>query len=131
MDAIRLIGMRFYGYHGVRPEERALGQRFVVDVRLELDLRSAGRSDDLGETVNYALVWRVVQGVVEGPPVRLIERLAEQVADRLLAEFAPVRGVRVRVRKPWAPIAGAQLATVAVELSRARQDLAGDPAEAG
>ena len=47
-DEILLEGMRFYAYHGVNPEERALGQRFTVDVVLAVDLRRAGRSDDLG-----------------------------------------------------------------------------------
>ena len=122
MDAIRLTGMSFYGYHGVRPEERALGQRFVVDVRLELPLWPAGRSDDLAESVDYGLVWHAVQAVVEGPPVKLIERLAEQVAATLLAQFDRVARVTVRVQKPWAPIAGAHLGSVSAELSRSRDD---------
>jgi 7,8-dihydroneopterin aldolase/epimerase/oxygenase len=120
VDAIRLTGMSFYGHHGVEPEERRLGQRFIVDLGLELDLRPAGQSDDLDETVNYADVWRVVRAVVEGPPVRLIERLGELLAARVLADFPPVRAVQVRVEKPWAPIPGAQLASVAVEICRGR-----------
>jgi dihydroneopterin aldolase len=122
MDAIHLQGMTFYGHHGVRAEERTLGQRFTLDVRLELDLGPAGRSDNVDETVNYAHVWRAVRDVVEGPPVDLIERLGERVAAALLEQFLPVRRVRVRVEKPWAPIAGAHLTTVAVELTRGRPD---------
>ena len=53
-DRILLNGMTFYGYHGVRPEEKELGQRFVVDVEMELDLRAAGTSDDLTDTVDYS-----------------------------------------------------------------------------
>ena len=120
MDAIQLVGMTFYGYHGVRPEERTLGQRFTVDVCLELDLGPAGRQDDLTRTVDYGLVWQAVRRIVEGPPRKLIESVGEQVAAGLLAEFEPVRTVRVRIEKPWAPIAGSHVASVAVELSRSR-----------
>ena len=130
MDAIRLSGMSFYGYHGVQPEERRLGQRFIVDLGLELDLRPAGHSDDVDETVNYADVWRAVRAVVEGPPVRLIERLGELLAARVLADFPPVRAVHVRVEKPWVPIAGAQLASVAVEICRGRDGPTAPPTSA-
>ncbi len=130
MDAIRLTGMSFYGYHGVEPEERRLGQRFIVDLGLELDLRPAGQSDELDETVNYADVWRAARAVVEGPSVRLIERLGELLAARLLADFPPVRAVHVRVEKPWAPIAGAQLASVAVEICRGRDGPTAPPTSA-
>lgn len=120
MDAIELIGMSFYGYHGVRAEERTLGQRFVVDVRLELDLAPAGRSDDLERTVNYAQVWQAVREVVEGRPFNLIESVGEQLAANLLGRFEVVEAVRVRVAKPTAPIKGAQVGDVTVELTRTR-----------
>lgn len=112
--------MAFYGYHGAREEERRLGQRFLVDVELRLDLAAAGRSDDLAQTVDYAQVYRAVRGVVEGPARRLIEAVAEGVADELLGRFAAVQEVRVRVRKPWAPIAGSQIGWVGVEVTRGR-----------
>ena len=126
MDAIQLTGMTFYGYHGVRPEERTLGQRFTVDVRLELDLEPAGRGDDLERTVNYAHVWRAVHEVVEGSPCNLIESLGERVASTILTRFRPVDSVWVRVEKPAAPIAGASTGTVAVELTRSRSALSED-----
>ena len=53
-DIISLVGITLYGYHGARPEERTLGQRFVVDVDLEADLRNAGATDDLDATVSYS-----------------------------------------------------------------------------
>jgi len=118
-DAIRLRGMRFYGYHGALPAERELGQRFEVDVELTLDLRPAGQSDDLARTVNYAAVYDDVRQMVEGPPCRLIEALAERIAARVLADYPPVLAVGVRVRKPAAPVAGI-LETVEVEIERSR-----------
>jgi dihydroneopterin aldolase len=120
MDAILLRGLTFYGYHGARAEERALGQRFVVDLRLELDLRTAGVSDDLADTVDYSRVHRAVADVLEGEPRNLIESVAERIAAVLLDRFPPIRLVHVTVWKPGAPLAGATAGSVAVELSRAR-----------
>ena len=105
MDKIILEGMEFYGYHGVRPEEQVLGQRFIVDLELELDLRPAGESDDPGRTVDYAQVFELAESVVRGRPYRLIESVAEAIAASVL-EALPVAGVRVRVKKPQAPVPG-------------------------
>ena len=113
-------GLAFYAHHGALAAERTLGQRFVVDVRLELDLRAAGRADDLTLTVNYADVWLAVRDAVEGPPLNLVEAVAERVADAVLTRFEPVYAVLVRVFKPAAPIAGAAVGDVAVENWRRR-----------
>ena len=99
-DEILLEGMRFYAYHGVNPEERALGQRFTVDVALAVDLRRAGQSDDLGDTVSYSAVYKLVRGIVEGEPRQLIEAVAEEIAAAILTGFPPVEHVTVTVRKP-------------------------------
>lgn len=111
--------MSFYAYHGVSPEERALGQRFLVDLEVEVDLRRPGQSDHLQDTVNYAQLYGVVREVMEGPPRNLLEALAEGVAQRVLQTF-PVAGVRVRVSKPAVPIKGAILSTARVEVCRKR-----------
>lgn len=116
MDKIILEGMEFYGYHGVLAEEQALGQRFVIDVELCLDLGPAGRADDPDMTVNYARVFEQVQKIVEGRPCRLIESVAEAVAAEILERF-PVSEVAVRVKKPQAPVPG-HFAWMAVEVRR-------------
>ena len=119
-DAVVLSGLTFYAHHGALAEERTLGQRFVVDARLELDLAAAGRSDDLAQTVNYADVWLAIREVVEGPPLNLIEAVAERVAATLLERFEPVDAAWVRVYKPSAPIGGAVVGDVSVEIWRDR-----------
>ena len=116
-DKILLQGMAFYGYHGVNPEERVLGQRFIVDLELTKELSAAGLSDDLAMTVSYASVFKVTKEVVEGDSCNLIETVAERVASTLLARF-PLEAVRVRVRKPWAPVKGSVLDWVGVEIYR-------------
>jgi dUTP pyrophosphatase len=120
MDTIELRGLAFYGYHGALAEERTLGQRFVVDLRLGLDLGPAGRADDLTLTADYGKVVETAQRVVEGEPFNLIEALAEALAARVLAEHVQVQQVVVRVEKPSAPLKAAPNALAAVEIVRGR-----------
>jgi dihydroneopterin aldolase len=122
VDTVFLEGMRFYGYHGVNPEERTLGQRFRVDVELTADLRAAGRSDDLRDTINYSAVYKRVRAIVEGPPRALIEAVAEEIAMALLDEFAASRVV-VTVQKPEVALRGAMLDASGVRIERSRADL--------
>jgi len=119
-DEILLEGMHFYAYHGVNPEERALGQRFTVDVTLAADLRRAGRSDDLGDTVSYSAVYKLVRQIVEGEPRQLIEAVAEEIASGILASFSLVNQVNVTVRKPEVPMKGAMLDAAGVRITRSR-----------
>ncbi len=117
-DRILLRGMRFSGRHGVSESERSLPQPIEVDLDAWLDLRPAGRSDALDRTVDYGELFQRCRAVVEGPPARLLEALAERIADVLLAEF-PVDRVRVEVRKLRVPVDG-QLGWAAVEIERRR-----------
>ena len=116
--------MSFFGYHGVLSQERDLGQTFLVDVELSLDLRSAGESDDPEMTVSYADVYEVVRRVVTGRPCYLIEAVAERIADRLLNSFL-LREVLVRVKKPGAPVPG-HFDYMGVEIKRSREIMEDD-----
>lgn len=118
-DRIVLAGMRFQGRHGVEEEERAQTQPFEVDVEISLDLRAAGRADDLGKTVDYRDVFEICRSVVEGPSRLLIEALAEAIAEQVLASSLDhgATEVVVRVRKPRAPLPGS-LDHAAVEITR-------------
>ena len=122
MDRIFLRGMRFMACHGVLPHEREVPQPFEVDVEMGLDLRAAGESDDLGDTVNYAKVYDVVSTVLTVTRKYLIEALAEEIADDLLRDFDSLRWVRVTVHKPAAPIDGI-FSDVGVTILRRRKDL--------
>ena len=118
-DRLVLSNMRFEGKHGLLEEEQVTAQPFEVDTELVLDLRPAGRSDDISRTVDYRDVFRICQDAVEGPSFRLIEALAETIAGRLLAEFATVglSEVVVRVRKPKVALPG-RLDAAMVEIRR-------------
>jgi dihydropteroate synthase len=103
-DRIVLTGVRAWGHHGVFEHERAEGQEFVVDVVLDLgSIASAAEHDDLGRTVDYGLVAETLVALIEGPPVDLVETLAESMAQRCLS-FSGVRSVDLTLHKPQAPI---------------------------
>ena len=118
-DRIILQGMQFYGYHGVNPEERALGQSYLVDLAVELDLSQPGHTDRLEDTISYTHLYRAVQSVLEGESKNLLEAAAQSIADRLLADF-PIQSVRLTVKKPHPPVKGSVIDFAAVEIFRSR-----------
>ncbi len=117
-DRIVLRGVEAVGHHGVLAFEKRDGQPFVVDVVIELDLSRAGGSDALDDTVSYADVAGDVVARITGPSFDLIERLAEVVADDVLARPL-VDAVEVTVHKPQAPV-GHPFSDVAVVVRRRR-----------
>ena len=121
-DRILLEGMVFHGRHGTLPAERELGQPFVVDIELRLDLQPAGLSDDLTQTVDYSQVHRQAKKIVEGTPVSLTETLAERIADTVLGDFPTVDTVRIKVAKPNVRLDDTVLTGSAVEILRRRND---------
>jgi dihydroneopterin aldolase len=116
MDRIVLTGLRAFGHHGVYDFERANGQEFVADVTLELDLAPAAGSDDVADTVDYGALAQRLAAVIAGPPVNLIETLADRLAQVCLADER-VAAVEVTVHKPQAPV-GVTLTDVAVTVRR-------------
>jgi dihydroneopterin aldolase len=119
LDRIELTGLRVRGRHGVLPAERELGQEFVVDVVLSLDMRPAAAEDDLSRTVDYGTLAGRLVSLIEGPPVNLIETLAERLAAACLDQ-QNVEEVEVTVHKPSAPVPF-PFADVSVTIRRARR----------
>jgi dihydroneopterin aldolase len=119
-DRILLEGMEFEGTHGVLPEEQQVPQPFEVDVEMALDLRAAGASDDLEQTIDYGRVFDVCREIVESTRFNLLEALAEAIAHELLTGF-PAREVTVRIRKPRVKLGG-RLRSAGIEIRRRRSD---------
>ncbi len=117
-DQIVIRGIEAFGYHGVFDHETRIGQRFVVDVALTLDLSAAAASDQLRDTVDYGDLAARVAAVVTGAPVALVERLAARIADECLVD-ARVQAATVTVHKPSAPLPVAA-ADVEVSVTRSR-----------
>ena len=121
MDKIIIKGLRVYAYHGVKPEEKEKGQPFILDITLLVDVRRAGASDRLEETVNYSKAAKRAAAVMLEEKNDLIERAATRVAEALLAEF-PIEEVTVCLKKPRAPVA-ADFDYMAVEITRKRGEV--------
>ena len=111
--------MQFYGFHGVNPEERAMGQPYLVDLAAELDLSVPGVSDRLEDTVSYTHLYRVVKGVMEGESKNLLEAAAQSIAQKILEGF-PVAAIQVQVQKLRPPIRGSVIEYAAVDIYRTR-----------
>jgi dihydroneopterin aldolase len=99
--------------------ERQVGRPFEVDVELVLDLTRAAASDELGATIDYGEVCRIVRSVHEAGPYRLLEALAGRIAKEILDGF-PVEEVTVRVRKPHPPV-GIAVDAAEVEVTRSAE----------
>lgn len=121
MDKIILHNMYFYGYHGVLEEEKVLGQKFFVDAELQLDLKPAGRSDDVEDTVSYAGVYRLIEEIVTKERFNLLEGLGHRICGQILTGYDKIAGVTLTIRKPGAPVNG-HYDDFAVTLQRSRAD---------
>lgn len=117
MDSINIKGLEVFAHHGVYREENVLGQKFVVDVSMQVSTQEAGRSDDIRKSVNYGSVCDGIQKVMKNRNYKLIETVAEEIADMILLTYDDVRGVNVTVKKPWAPVM-VHVDTVSVSISR-------------
>jgi dihydroneopterin aldolase len=118
-DRIVLTNLQFESRHGVHDWEREVPQPFEVDVELWLDLRPAGVADDLAQTIDYGPVYRLVAAILDGPPIQLLEAIAERISREILAAYPSVGTVVVRVRKPGVQLDG-PLDHAAVEVTRGR-----------
>lgn len=119
MDKIFIEGFTLFARHGVHPEEAVLGQRFVFDVELRLDLAPAGRSDHLADTVDYGAVMARIAQVAEKRHCRLLETLGEAIVQDLLEACPRVQSVRLRIHKPAAPVPGT-FSSLGIEIDRER-----------
>lgn len=106
MDEIILKNMAFYGYHGVLDEEKKLGQKFFIDAILYLDLKEAGKTDNINYTANYGLAYEMIEKVVRNERYNLIEALAERICGEILDSFKEIQKISVKVKKTEAPVSG-------------------------
>jgi dihydroneopterin aldolase len=118
LDRICIAGLRVRGNHGVLDHERVTGQVFVIDAVLWLDSTPAAASDDLSLTADYSGVADRLAEIVAGPPVALIETLADRLAAACLAEPV-VCEAEITVHKPQAPVAQ-EVADISVTIRRSR-----------
>lgn len=121
MDNIKINGIKTYAYHGVLEAERVLGQFFITDVIMYLDLSAASKTDKLTETVHYGEAYQMIEQIIKGEPVDLIEHLAEKVSTALFDQYDKIVGTEVTITKINPPIEG-NYDNVSITLNRKRED---------
>lgn len=117
MDKIIIDNLKVYAHHGVYKEENENGQNFYINAVLYTDTRKAGMEDRLELATNYGEVCQFIHQFVRGNLFKLIETLAEKLAEAILIEFRLIDEVQIEIRKPEAPI-GLEFESVSVEIAR-------------
>ncbi|KAH1258882.1 Dihydroneopterin aldolase 2 [Glycine max] len=123
-DKLMLRGLSFHGFHGAKPEERTLGQKFFIDIDAWMDLKAAGKSDHLSDSVSYTEIYDIAKDVLEGSPHNLLESVAQKIAITTLTNHKEISAVRVKVGKPHVAVRG-PVDYLGVEILRRRSDLSG------
>jgi dihydroneopterin aldolase len=119
VDTISLEGIGVWAHHGVLAHEEELGQRYLVDVTIHVDLTAAAGSDDLADTVDYGTLAALVVETSTRPRAQLIESVAGRVAEAVLDHDRRIAAVDVTVHKPTAPLT-VPVRDVSVRLTRSR-----------
>lgn len=104
MDQLIVKNLELFAYHGVHPEEKAMGQKFLLDAVLDVDLSLAGETDNLEYAVNYAKLCHDIQDVFGSVKDDLIERAATRIVHNILTHYPTITGVDLTLKKPWAPV---------------------------
>lgn len=99
MDTIRIDNLIFLGKHGVYEKERNLEQEFEVSVSLAVDVKKSALSDKIEDTVDYQKVKDIVRGVIEGSSCYLIEKLASDIAGKILEKDERIKNTTISIRK--------------------------------
>lgn len=102
-ETVFVENIALYAFHGAFLEENRLGQKFFVDIECRIS-RDKASSDTMADAVDYGKLCDLAHEVSGGGPFKLIETLAERLGGAVLEAFPTVRGVRIRVRKPNAPV---------------------------
>ncbi len=105
MGVIHIEGMEFFAYHGLLDEEQKIGNRFIVELKIEADFTHAAASDDIKGTVNYQEVHELVKKEM-AVPSRLIEHVAQRIQTAVFKNINGIKGLEVKVIKIRPPVNG-------------------------
>ena len=121
MDIVSIVDLDVYAHHGVHPEEQAMGQKFLITADLFVDTKKAGATDNIEDSLDYGVVAHFIDRFMWENTYKLIEAVAEHLAENLLDRFDQLQGVHLTVKKPWAPV-GLPLNYVSVDITRMRDE---------
>ncbi|MEA1885842.1 MAG: dihydroneopterin aldolase [Bacteroidota bacterium] len=116
MALIEIKNMEFYAFHGHFKEEQIVGNKFLIDLTLEVDLGKASETDRLEDTVDYQVAFRIVKEEMDKKS-NLMENIGKRIMDSIYAKLDGVKKATVRIRKMNPPMGG-HINSVAVVMSR-------------
>lgn len=116
MGTIEIEGMEFYAYHGHYEEERIVGNRFLLDLKIEADCDTAAKSDNIKDAVNYQVAYKIIREQMLMKS-HLLENIAQRILDALYQQMKGIKKATIKVRKMNPPMGG-QIKCVSVTLSR-------------
>ncbi len=119
-DYIEIDNLIVFANHGVFDEEKTMGQRFMISLKLYTDITLAAKTDDITKSINYGEVCEFATEFTKSHRAKLIERAGEELAYALLEKYPTLSGVEVQFKKPWAPI-GLPVDNVLVNVTRKRE----------
>lgn len=117
MDQIIIEDLEIYAYHGVFPEENKKGQKFYITTTLHTKTRQAGQQDNLELSTNYGEVCQFIHSYLTTRICKLLEAVAEGLAEAILLHFTNIDSLVLEIRKPYAPI-GLPFSSVSVKIER-------------
>lgn len=106
MDKLVLKNLKFRGLHGYFDEERVTGNDFEVDLTFYTSLQESALSDDLAKTIDYSEIQKIVESIMQGDSVKLIETLAYRIGSALSAAYTNISSLEVSIRKLNPPMNG-------------------------
>ena len=105
MGLIEIEGMEFYAYHGHYEEEQIVGNRFLVDLKIETDCRKAAESDEIEDAVNYQTAYKIIKSEMQKKS-NLLENIAGRIVDALYENLDNMKSVSVKLSKMNPPMGG-------------------------
>ena len=116
MGLIQIENMEFYSFHGHFKEERIVGNKFLVDLTIETDMKIPAQSDNLKDAVNYQRIYEIVKQQMELKS-HLLEHIAGRIIDAVMSEMEGINKITVKVSKMNPPMGG-KIGSVGVVMSR-------------
>jgi 7,8-dihydroneopterin aldolase/epimerase/oxygenase len=116
MDQIQIENMEFYSFHGHFKEEQIVGNKFLVDLVIETDMKVPAGSDNLKDAVDYQRIYQITKLQMEKKS-HLLEHIAGRIIDAIYAEMEGILKITVKVSKMNPPMGG-KIGSVSVVLTR-------------
>lgn len=102
---ITLEGLEFFAHHGYYKEEQVIGNKFTVDVTISTDIAGAAEHDEIRETVNYEVLYRIIRKEMN-QPTKLLEHIGKRIIDAVFMKFPSIYDIEVKISKYNPPVGG-------------------------